>query len=165
MSDIFQQDISDPNSPPNMQQEPATHTHIHNKEGNEATDPDSTFFSLKMKDKRVDEVPPSSTMEEVTRTDPALSPLKRKDGTDEVPRTDPAPSLLKRKEETDEATRTDPAPSLLTKDVQPKRVRGGHENGPVPFPLPNVASSKETGGNPTLHNLPLQESTYHRRGR
>ncbi|KAL0214572.1 hypothetical protein P9112_006756 [Eukaryota sp. TZLM1-RC] len=147
MLDILQQDISDPNSSPNMQQqEAATHTHIHYKKGNEVTDPDPTSPSLKVKDERVDEVPPSSTMEEVTRTDPA-------------------PSLLKRKEETDEATRTDPAPSLLTKDVQPKRVRGGHENGPVPFPLPNVASSKETDGNPTLHNLPLQESTYHRRGR
>ncbi|KAL0227217.1 hypothetical protein P9112_014541 [Eukaryota sp. TZLM1-RC] len=128
MLDIFQQDISDPNSSPNMQQqEAATHTHLHYKKGNEVTDTDPTSPSLKVKDERVDEVPPSSTMEKVTRTDPA--------------------------------------PSLLTKDVQAKRVRGGHEYGPVPFPLPNVASSKETDGNPTLHNLPLQESTYHRRGR
>ncbi|KAL0211222.1 hypothetical protein P9112_009520 [Eukaryota sp. TZLM1-RC] len=74
MSDIFQQDISNPNSSPNMQQqEAATHTHIHNKEGNEVTDPGPT--SLKVKDESVDEVPPSSAMERVTRTDPALSPL------------------------------------------------------------------------------------------
>ncbi|KAL0216128.1 hypothetical protein P9112_008312 [Eukaryota sp. TZLM1-RC] len=73
MSDIFHQDISDPNPPTNMQQEPAPH--IHNKEDNEATDPDPTSPSLKVKDERVDEVPSSSAMEEVTRTDLAPSPL------------------------------------------------------------------------------------------
>ncbi|KAL0208122.1 hypothetical protein P9112_010709 [Eukaryota sp. TZLM1-RC] len=80
MSDIFQQDISDPNSSPNMQQqEPKTHTHIHNKEGNEATNPDPTSPSLKVEeDERVAKVPPSSVIKEVTRTDPAPSPLKKK---------------------------------------------------------------------------------------
>ncbi|KAL0226736.1 hypothetical protein P9112_014060 [Eukaryota sp. TZLM1-RC] len=107
-----------------MQQEPATH--IHNKEGNEATDPDPTSPSLKVKDERVDEVPPSSAMEEVTRTDPAPSPLKRKEETDEVTRTDPVPSPLKAMEE---VTRTDPAPSPL----------------PIVEPV-----SKGTDGNPTL---------------
>ncbi|KAL0205167.1 hypothetical protein P9112_000474 [Eukaryota sp. TZLM1-RC] len=102
MSDICQPDISDPNPPSNMQQVPATH--IHNIEGNEATDPDPTSPSLKVEeDERVDEVPPSSAMEEVTRTDPAPSPLRKKE-TDEVTRTDPAPSPLKAMEE---VTRTE----------------------------------------------------------
>ncbi|KAL0205582.1 hypothetical protein P9112_000889 [Eukaryota sp. TZLM1-RC] len=110
MSDISQPDISDSNPPLNMQQVPASHTH--DIEGNEATDPDPTSPSLNVEeDERVDEVPPSSTTEEVTRTDPAPSPLRKKE-TEEVTRTDPAPSPL-RKKETDEVTRTDPAPSPL----------------------------------------------------
>ncbi|KAL0216542.1 hypothetical protein P9112_008726 [Eukaryota sp. TZLM1-RC] len=60
-----------------------------------------------------------------------------------------------------EFKRTDPVPSPPTKEVEPKRVRGGHENGPVPSSLPNLAYSKETDENPTLHNQPLQESTYY----
>ncbi|KAL0214189.1 hypothetical protein P9112_006373 [Eukaryota sp. TZLM1-RC] len=84
MSDICQPDISDPNPPSNMQQVPATH--IHNIEGNAATDPDPTSLSLKVEeDGRVDEVPPSSAMEEVTRTDLAPSPLK---AMEEVTRTE-----------------------------------------------------------------------------
>ncbi|KAL0214342.1 hypothetical protein P9112_006526 [Eukaryota sp. TZLM1-RC] len=90
MSDIFQQDISDSNPPLIMQQVPATH--IHDIEGNEATDPDPTSPSLKIEeDERVDEVPPSSATEEVTRTDSAPSPLK---AMEEATRTDPAPSPL-----------------------------------------------------------------------
>ncbi|KAL0216382.1 hypothetical protein P9112_008566 [Eukaryota sp. TZLM1-RC] len=59
MSDIFQQDIFDPNPPSNMQQVPATH--IHNIEGNEATDPHPTSPSLKVEeDERVDENGPGS---------------------------------------------------------------------------------------------------------
>ncbi|KAL0205031.1 hypothetical protein P9112_000338 [Eukaryota sp. TZLM1-RC] len=137
MSDIFQQDISDPNFSPNMQQEPATYTHIHNKEANEATDPDPTSPSLKVKDESVGEVSPSSAMEEVTRKDPAPSTLKRKQERNEATRTYLVPPPLKRKEETDEATRTDPAPS----------------------PLPNVEPvSKGTDGNPTLDtSSPLGE--------
>ncbi|KAL0220108.1 hypothetical protein P9112_005761 [Eukaryota sp. TZLM1-RC] len=76
MSDISQQDISDPNSSPNMQQqESATHIHTHNKDVNEVTDPDPTSPSPKVKDERADEVPPSSVIKEVMRTDPAPSPL------------------------------------------------------------------------------------------
>ncbi|KAL0211163.1 hypothetical protein P9112_009461 [Eukaryota sp. TZLM1-RC] len=98
MSDIFQQDISNPNSSPNMQQqEAATHTHIHNKERNEVTDPGHTSPSLKVKDESVDEVPPSSAMERVTRTDPALSPLPIVEpvskGTDGSPTLDTASPL------------------------------------------------------------------------
>ncbi|KAL0208945.1 hypothetical protein P9112_011532 [Eukaryota sp. TZLM1-RC] len=90
MSDIFQPDISDSNPPLNMQQVPASH--IHDIEGNEATDPDPTSPSLKVEeDERVDEVPPSSATEEVTRTDLAPSPLK---AMEEVTRTDLAPSPL-----------------------------------------------------------------------
>ncbi|KAL0207559.1 hypothetical protein P9112_012187 [Eukaryota sp. TZLM1-RC] len=125
MSDIFQPDISDSNPPLNMQQVPASH--IHDIEGNEATDPDPTSPSLKVEeDERVDEVPPSSATEEVTRTDPAPFPLKRKEETDEVTRTDPVPSPLKAMEE---VTRTDLAPSPL----------------PIVEPV-----SKGTDGNPTL---------------
>ncbi|KAL0207874.1 hypothetical protein P9112_010461 [Eukaryota sp. TZLM1-RC] len=95
MSDIFQQDIFDPNSSPNMQQqEPETHTHIHNIESNEATDRDPTSPSLKVEDERVDKVPPSSAMEEATRTDPAPSPLKYTELSWEATRTDPYPSPL-----------------------------------------------------------------------
>ncbi|KAL0223318.1 hypothetical protein P9112_002708 [Eukaryota sp. TZLM1-RC] len=134
MSDISQPDISDSNPPLNMQQVPASHTH--DIEGNEATDPDPTSPSLNVEeDEREDEVPPSSTTEEVTRTDPAPSPLRKKE-TDEVTRTDPAPSPL-RKKETDEVTRTDPTPSPL----------------PILEPV-----SKETDGDPTLDtSSPLGE--------
>ncbi|KAL0215532.1 hypothetical protein P9112_007716 [Eukaryota sp. TZLM1-RC] len=104
MSDIFQQDIFDPNPRTNMQQEPATH--IHNKE---------------VKDERVDEVPLSSAMEEVTRTDPVPSPLKRKEETDEVTRTDPAPSPLKAMEEVTR-TDTDPLPSQFQNLSQRERM-------------------------------------------
>ncbi|KAL0208112.1 hypothetical protein P9112_010699 [Eukaryota sp. TZLM1-RC] len=96
MSDIFQQNISDPNSSPNMQQqEPETHTHIHRKEGNEATNPDPTSSSLKVEeDERVAKVPPSSVIKEVTRTDPAPSPLKNTELSSVATRTDPSPSPL-----------------------------------------------------------------------
>ncbi|KAL0219938.1 hypothetical protein P9112_005591 [Eukaryota sp. TZLM1-RC] len=135
MSDISQPDISDSNPPLNMQQVPASH--IHDIEGNKATDPDPTSPSLKVEeDERVDEVPLSSTTEEVTRTDPAPSPLRKKE-TDEVTRTDPAPSPLKYAELSSEATRTDPAPSPL----------------PILEPV-----SKGTNGDPTLDtSSPLGE--------
>ncbi|KAL0211213.1 hypothetical protein P9112_009511 [Eukaryota sp. TZLM1-RC] len=107
MSDIFQQHICDSNPPLNMQQVPASHTH--DIEGNEATDPDPTSPSLKVKDERVDEVPPSSITEEVTRTDRAPSPLK---AMEEATRTDPAPSPLPILEPV--SKRTDGDPTLDT---------------------------------------------------
>ncbi|KAL0213839.1 hypothetical protein P9112_006023 [Eukaryota sp. TZLM1-RC] len=134
-----------------MQQVPATH--IHNIEGNEATDPDPTSPSLKVEeDERVDEVPPSSAREEVTRTDTAPSPLRKKE-TDEVTRTDPAPSPLKAMEE---ATRTDPAPSPLKyTEISSEATR----TDPAPSPLPILEPvSKGTDGNPTLDtSSPLGE--------
>ncbi|KAL0214317.1 hypothetical protein P9112_006501 [Eukaryota sp. TZLM1-RC] len=92
MSDIIQQDISDPNSSPNIQQqEPARYTHTHNEEGNEVTDPDPTSPYKKEEVEREDEVPPSDE-KEVTRTDPAPSPLPNIEpvskGTDENPALD-----------------------------------------------------------------------------
>ncbi|KAL0226050.1 hypothetical protein P9112_013374 [Eukaryota sp. TZLM1-RC] len=150
MSDISQPDISDSNPPLNMQQVPASHTH--DIEGNEATDPDPTSPSLNVEeDERVDEVPPSSTTEEVTRTDPAPSPLRKK-VTDEVTRTDPAPSPL-RKKVTDEVTRTDPAPSPL------KAMEEATRTDPAPSPLPILEPvSKGTDGDPTLDtSSPLGE--------
>ncbi|KAL0226424.1 hypothetical protein P9112_013748 [Eukaryota sp. TZLM1-RC] len=150
MSDISQPDISDSNPPLNMQQVPASHTH--DIEGNEATDPDPTSPSLNVEeDERVDEVPPSSTTEEVTRTDPAPSPLRKKE-TEEVTRTDPAPSPL-RKKETDEVTRTDPAPSPL------KAMEEATRTDPAPSPLPILEPvSKGTDGDPTLDtSSPLGE--------
>ncbi|KAL0208126.1 hypothetical protein P9112_010713 [Eukaryota sp. TZLM1-RC] len=103
MSAIFQQDISDPNSSPNMQQqEPKTHTHIHNKEGNEATNPDPTSPSLKVEED-----------EKVAKNGPGSLSPQEKEETDEVTRTDPAPSPLKNTELSSEATRTDPSPSPL----------------------------------------------------
>ncbi|KAL0208120.1 hypothetical protein P9112_010707 [Eukaryota sp. TZLM1-RC] len=118
-----------------QQQEPKTHTHIHNKEGNEGTNPDPTSPSLKVEeDERVAKVPPSSVIKEVTRTDPAPSPLKKKK---KQMRTDPPPSPLKNTELSSEATRTDPSPS----------------------PLPIIESvSKGTDGNPILDmSSPLEE--------
>ncbi|KAL0218536.1 hypothetical protein P9112_004189 [Eukaryota sp. TZLM1-RC] len=150
MSDISQPDISDSNPPLNMQQVPASHTH--DIEGNEATDPDPTSPSLNVeKDERVDEVPPSTTTEEVTRKDPAPSPLRKK-VTDEVTRTDPAPSPL-RKKVTDEVTRTDPAPSPL------KAMEEATRTDPAPSPLPILEPvSKGTDGDPTLDtSSPLGE--------
>ncbi|KAL0208747.1 hypothetical protein P9112_011334 [Eukaryota sp. TZLM1-RC] len=186
MSDISQPDISDSNPPLNMQQVPASHTH--DIEGNEATDPDPTSPSLNVEeDERVDEVPPSSTTEEVTRTDPAPSPLRKKE-TDEVTRTDPAPSPLRKKEtdevtrtdlapsplrkkETDEATRTDPAPSPLRKKETDEVTRTDPAPSPLkameeatrtdlaPSPLPILEPvSKGTDGDPTLDtSSPLGE--------
>ncbi|KAL0216790.1 hypothetical protein P9112_008974 [Eukaryota sp. TZLM1-RC] len=94
MSEISQQDISNSNSSRNMQQqEPATHIQIHNKEGNEVTDPDPTSPSPKVKDERADEVPSSSIIKEVTRTDLAPSPPPNVEPVGKV--TDKNPTLNK----------------------------------------------------------------------
>ncbi|KAL0208123.1 hypothetical protein P9112_010710 [Eukaryota sp. TZLM1-RC] len=116
MSDIFQQDISDPNSSPNMQQqEPKTHTHIHNKEGNEATNPDPTSPSLKVEeDERVAKVPPSSVIKRGYENGPGSLSLKKK----------------KKQMRLRERTRL-PLPQEY------RIVLGGNVNGPVSLSPPN----------------------------
>ncbi|KAL0214290.1 hypothetical protein P9112_006474 [Eukaryota sp. TZLM1-RC] len=120
-----------------QQQEQQQDIHTYDQEGNKVAEPDPISPSPKVKNEISNEVPPSSVIEEVTRTDPAPSPLKEKNSSIEVTKTDLNPSPLKNIGLTTGGTRTDPAPS----------------------PLPNIEPvSKGTDENPTLDTFsPLGE--------
>ncbi|KAL0214293.1 hypothetical protein P9112_006477 [Eukaryota sp. TZLM1-RC] len=120
-----------------QQQEQQQDIHTYDQEGNKVAEPDPISPSPKVKNEISNEVPPSSVIEEVTRTDPAPSPLKEK-------------KFLYRGYENG------------FESLSPQEYRidhGGNENGPGSLSPPNIELvSKGTDENPTLDTFsPLGE--------